>query len=176
MSFRGVAVVFLLIVALFATGVSWLLSIAFLVLAALAFYYLSPKCDKCGARFSYRRVGSYVEDRERGYGIVTRSEVTNKKSRDGDGNVRYESETTKRQERAPVVRTTTRYDYTCAKCGNVKSKRKTRQQEDFSPREEATPQTVIIQKEVVKVPCRYCGTLNEIATQSNCTKCGAPLK
>jgi hypothetical protein len=30
-------------------------------------------------------------------------------------------------------------------------------------------------REIVKVPCKYCGTLNEI-TKQNCHKCGAPIK
>jgi hypothetical protein len=32
-----------------------------------------------------------------------------------------------------------------------------------------------IVKEIVKVPCRYCGTLTEI-TAAKCDNCGAPLK
>jgi hypothetical protein len=30
-------------------------------------------------------------------------------------------------------------------------------------------------REIVKIPCEYCGTLNEI-TKQNCQKCGAPIK
>lgn len=36
--------------------------------------------------------------------------------------------------------------------------------------------TVIIQREIVRVPCKYCGTLNDIATQRFCPNCGAPVK
>jgi hypothetical protein len=33
-----------------------------------------------------------------------------------------------------------------------------------------------ITREVVKVPCKYCGTLNIIATDRFCSGCGAPVK
>lgn len=33
----------------------------------------------------------------------------------------------------------------------------------------------IKEREIVKIPCRYCGTLIVI-TESQCSKCGAPLK
>ena len=35
--------------------------------------------------------------------------------------------------------------------------------------------TTIIQREIVKIPCRYCGTLNEL-TLRNCPSCGAPIR
>jgi hypothetical protein len=38
----------------------------------------------------------------------------------------------------------------------------------------ATTKEIII-KEIVKIPCRYCGTLNLI-TDSTCGKCGAPVR
>ena len=49
------------------------------------------------------------------------------------------------------------------------------QQEDFSRVEEPEKQTVIIQKEIVKVPCKYCGVLNE-ATARTRSNCGAAIK
>jgi hypothetical protein len=33
----------------------------------------------------------------------------------------------------------------------------------------------IIQREIVEVPCKYCGTLNVLATTKYCTSCGAPI-
>lgn len=39
----------------------------------------------------------------------------------------------------------------------------------------AVVQREVIIKEIVKMPCRYCGTLVPI-TDSNCSKCGAPLR
>jgi len=34
----------------------------------------------------------------------------------------------------------------------------------------------VIQREIVKVPCRFCGTLNELATTRFCPSCGAAVK
>lgn len=36
--------------------------------------------------------------------------------------------------------------------------------------------TIVVQREIVKVPCKYCGTLNEIATAKACSNCGAAIK
>jgi hypothetical protein len=36
-------------------------------------------------------------------------------------------------------------------------------------------QTVIVQKEVVKVPCKYCRTLNDPYDSNLCARCGAPI-
>jgi len=39
-----------------------------------------------------------------------------------------------------------------------------------------TPQpSVVIQREVVKTPCRYCGTLLDAFRVNKCPNCGAPL-
>lgn len=54
-----------------------------------------------------------------------------------------------------------------------------RESRDDALRESATPiptRTIVVQREVVKVPCRYCGVLNEIATAKTCSNCGAALK
>jgi hypothetical protein len=45
-----------------------------------------------------------------------------------------------------------------------------------SDQQPGAQRTVVIQREIVKVPCRYCGTLNEIATAKTCSNCGAPLR
>ena len=52
---------------------------------------------------------------------------------------------------------------------------KTRQLESMRSPPAAPASTVIIQREVVKVPCKYCGTLNDLATSKVCSNCGAPL-
>lgn len=33
-----------------------------------------------------------------------------------------------------------------------------------------------ITREIVRVPCRYCGNLNDLATARFCSSCGAPIK
>ena len=40
----------------------------------------------------------------------------------------------------------------------------------------APTRTVVIQREIVKVPCKYCGALNDIATSRKCSNCGAAVK
>jgi Zn finger protein HypA/HybF involved in hydrogenase expression len=34
----------------------------------------------------------------------------------------------------------------------------------------------VIQREIVKVPCKFCGNLNELATARFCPSCGAAVK
>lgn len=34
----------------------------------------------------------------------------------------------------------------------------------------------VIQREIVKVPCKFCGNLNELATTRFCPSCGAAVK
>lgn len=36
-------------------------------------------------------------------------------------------------------------------------------------------QTTIIEREVVKIPCKYCGTLNDAVRSKTCSQCGAPV-
>jgi len=38
-----------------------------------------------------------------------------------------------------------------------------------------TQQTTIVEREVIKVPCQYCRTLNDIARSKTCSQCGAPI-
>ncbi len=33
----------------------------------------------------------------------------------------------------------------------------------------------VVQKEIVMVPCKFCGTLNDLATTKFCSSCGAPI-
>ena len=33
----------------------------------------------------------------------------------------------------------------------------------------------VVQKEIVRVPCKFCGTLNDLATAKFCSSCGAPV-
>jgi hypothetical protein len=104
-------------------------------------YFTRAKCPSCGARGSLSFVGAEVVNRERAFGNVRRKEVTTKSRSDGDGRVRSYDETTTREERAPVVRTTTRYNYRCSKCGRMSSKDRVAQEEDFSRVEEPEKQT-----------------------------------
>jgi hypothetical protein len=48
------------------------------------------------------------------------------------------------------------------------------QDREQAPRTEPT-RTVVIQREIVKVACKYCGSLNELATSQVCSRCGAKI-
>ena len=39
----------------------------------------------------------------------------------------------------------------------------------------AMPQTTIVEREIVKIPCKYCGSLNDIVSNRTCPQCGAPV-
>ncbi len=177
MSVRFNAVVLLLVLALFGWVFSPAYGVLFLLLAVLAYYYTRPRCPSCGARGTTKLSGTEVIKQERAFGIITRKETVTKKKTDASGQAVNEDIVRKREERAPVLRTTTRYNYACSRCGRATFKDVVTQAEDFSRTEEPPPgQTVIIQKEIVKVPCKFCGTLNEIATAKTCSNCGAALK
>ncbi len=177
MASRGVVVVFLFFLAFVSLAISWEYALVFFALAFISWYYLQDRCPSCRTRGSMRAAGSEVINQERAYGIVTRHETTTRKNRDSNGRVRYEDETTTRQERAPIVKATVRYSFKCKRCGAMTYRDRHKQWEDFSRDEEpAKEKTIIIQKEVVKVPCKYCGALNEIATQKTCSNCGAVIK
>lgn len=139
-------------------------------------YFSRQKCPTCGARGTIGYSGSAVVNEEKGYGLVTRNDTVKTRRKDNSGKVVDETSTSSRQERAPVVRRTVRATYKCAACGYSYSKDSFRVEEDFSDRPEKEKETTIIQKEVVKVPCKYCGALNDLATDRYCTSCGAAVK
>ncbi len=139
-------------------------------------YYRQTKCPSCGARDTIGLLGSEVVKTEKAYGLVDRMDTTTTRRRNRQGGTTKEESTTTRQERAPIIRTTTRTTYHCRKCGYNYSRESVDEEEDFARDE--TPsgkETVILQKEIVKVPCRYCGTLNEV-TRRTCSNCGASIK
>jgi ABC-type uncharacterized transport system YnjBCD substrate-binding protein len=45
----------------------------------------------------------------------------------------------------------------------------------YQPSIMTTQQTTIVEREVVKVPCQYCRTLNDLARSKTCSQCGAPI-
>ena len=36
--------------------------------------------------------------------------------------------------------------------------------------------TIVIEKEVVKIPCKYCGALMDVFRNNTCSQCGAPAR
>jgi hypothetical protein len=43
------------------------------------------------------------------------------------------------------------------------------------PTSQAAQQTLVVEREVVKTPCRYCGSLVDAFRMNKCPSCGAPL-
>ena len=57
----------------------------------------------------------------------------------------------------------------------IKLSKDSRSREHNQNNPDVPTRTVVIRREIVKVPCKYCGTLNEIATAKTCSNCGAAL-
>jgi hypothetical protein len=139
-------------------------------------YFGRKKCPSCGARGTISFAGTEVVKTEKAYGLVTRTDTSSAQRRDSSGQVVNESATTHRQERAPIIRTTSRSTYRCFKCGYSYGTDSVAEQEDFSRDDSpAAAQTVIIEREVAKIPCKFCGTLVDPVRDRNCPKCGAKL-
>jgi DNA-directed RNA polymerase subunit RPC12/RpoP len=77
-----------------------------------------------------------------------------------------------RQERVPVVRTTVRQHYQCLQCSHSWFRDTVSQEEDFSPPGQ-NQSTVVVSREVLRIPCRFCGTLIDPIQSMTCPKCGA---
>jgi len=150
------------------------------LLAAGAIYYGRPKCGRCGARGSILQSGTEVVSSVPGFGLVTRTDTitTDKRLSSGSG---QEVSQVKRQERVPTLTNTVRTYYKCSRCANTTYKDTVTQVEDFSRSgQEQAPtvvkETTVIQKEVLKVPCKYCGTLLDPVRDRYCPSCGSPVK
>jgi hypothetical protein len=147
------------------------------LLAAGAYYFARPKCTYCGVRGRIQETGSSVVSKEPAYGIVTRTDTITKNRTRPDGTLYNEVTNVKRQERVPTLRITTRINYQCAACGNKWSRDGVKELEDFSREKPRDPnQPVVIQREVVKIPCRYCGMLIDPVRDAKCPSCGANLR
>ncbi len=171
----AVAAVLTLIIFLISPGYGIVL--IFVELLAGGVYYARPQCTYCGARGQIQRTGSFVVSRVPAYGVVTRTDTVTKNRRRSDGTSYKEETQINRQERVPTLRLTTRDLYQCAKCSNKWSKDHQTEVEDFTRETPKDPnKTVIIEREVVKVPCRYCGMLIDLVRDAKCPSCGANLK
>ena len=138
-------------------------------------YYGRPACPSCKARGTIAYSRSEVVKTERAYGIVTRTDTTTTRKKDSQGQMVKETSTSKRQERVPTVKTTTRSYYQCKKCGYSYGRDSVKEEEDFSREESPVKEKVIIEREVAKVQCKYCGTLVDPVRDNTCPKCGAKL-
>ncbi len=169
-----VAVLVTLLALVYYTAAGIVLLLGLIVAGGL--YFGRPRCTYCGARGRIQTTGSHVESRLPAYGIVTRTDTITKNKRRSDGTA-YEEETKiNRQERVPTLRITTRTYYRCASCNNKWSKDTLSEVEDFSREPAKDPgKTLVLEREVVKVPCRYCGMLVDPVRDAKCPSCGANL-
>ena len=138
-------------------------------------YYKREKCPSCGSRGTIALDRSDVIGKKKAYGIVTRTDTTTSRVPDGQGKMISQESTTERQERVPVVKTTSQDYYKCSKCGYSYSKESVDEEEDFSRDEEPREREKIVEREVVKVRCKYCGTMADPVRNETCPKCGAKL-
>jgi DNA-directed RNA polymerase subunit RPC12/RpoP len=140
-----------------------------------AINFFSPKCPHCGTKGEIKYIGWKRTNEEHGYGIVTRTQTESRVRKGTDGNGITEDVTVERQERAPVVRRTYTRLYRCMRCTKSWTKDKTTEEEDFSPPRPLEKSTVVVTKEVMKIPCRYCGALLDPVQNSLCPRCGAKI-
>ena len=172
-------VVLLMFISFFFVPALGVLMLVGLIVAGVV-YYRRPKCGACGARGTISQSGTEVVSSVPGFGIVTRTDTITTDKRRSSGSSTEVSHV-KRQERVPTVTNTIRTYYKCSKCANTTYRDAVTQVEDFSRsgnEQEPTTvkQTTVIQKEVLKVPCKYCGTLLDPVRERYCTSCGSPVK
>lgn len=174
----GVVVLVMVVSFYFVPALGVLILVGLIVAGAV--YYGRPKCGRCGARGTISQSGTEVVSSVPGFGIVTRTDIVTTDKRRSSGSGKEVSQV-KRQERVPTVTNTVRTYYKCSKCANTTYKDKISQVEDFSrsghdQAPTVVKETTVIQKEVLKVPCKYCGTLLDPVRDRYCPSCGSPVK
>lgn len=158
--------------------ISWGLTVlgVLLIILALAWkfeiwYWFGEKCPACRRGGTIREVSRQIVAQQRGFGITTRTE-----KHTGYVGRQPTSTTVQRQERVPTVTSTVQVNYVCRVCRKPAYKQYVTQQEDFSPTTTA-PTTFVreVHREILKVPCKYCGTLLDPVRQQHCASCGAKV-
>lgn len=135
--------------------------------------FFSPSCPSCKTKGQIVCVGLTTITKNRGIGIVTRTDKVTKEVTLSSGETQEEKTTVKRQERVPVVRGKQRIYYRCSACGHAWTKTSSYEFEDLAPTQ---PQpTVVVSKEVTKIPCKYCGNLVNLNEVNICPSCGGRL-
>jgi uncharacterized OB-fold protein len=160
--------------------VTWLgLVFVFLEIVAAAFYYRRTRCVQCGARGQIENVGTQEIGRVQGFDIFNRQETASSRGRDNYGRRTTSTSVISRQERAPSVRITYRTFYECKNCHNRTYVDSTKVEEDFSRSgNEVTKEihdTKVVEREVLKVPCKYCRSLVDPVRNATCPSCGGRL-
>jgi hypothetical protein len=133
----------------------------------------SPRCKECGTKGRIVKLGMTIVTKERGMGVVTRTDTITKTVDLPSGDTRRETTEVNREERVPVVRGTMRNYYRCSACGHAWTKSVPYETEDTGPIRDQ--KTVLLTKEVTKVPCKYCGNLVNLNEFNVCPRCGGRL-
>ncbi len=153
--------------------------VLFVEIIAAAFYFHRPQCPKCGARGQIVNAGSQEVGRVNAFDIFDRKDTTSTRYFDNQGNPSTARSTTYRQERAPSIRVTYRTFYECKNCHNRTYSDSVKVYEDFSRSgNEVTKEiynTKVVEREVLKVPCKYCRSLIDPVTNTYCPSCGGRL-
>lgn len=125
------------------------------------------KCPNCRTRGRLAPIRSELLKEQRGFGLVTRADrIQTQRGRQQENTV------IRRQERVPMIRRTVRTFYKCGACSAESWVDRTTEAEDFSP-----PQPeirTVIERQVVKIPCKYCRNLIS-PDENRCSYCGGKL-
>ena len=160
--------------------ITWVGAIVlFWEVVAAVIYYSRQKCTNCGARGQIVKAGTQEVGRVKGFDIFNRQETATTRTYDGEGRPSTSNTVINRQERAPSVRITYRTFYECKKCHNRTYVDSTRIEEDFTRSgNEVTKEvynTKVIEREVLKVPCKYCHNLVDPLRNGTCPNCGGKI-
>lgn len=169
--FFMIGVVLLLLIGLsLAAGLIGLLLLLFGMLSA---YAIADKCPTCHWPWTLKESSRSIVNQERGFGLVSRMEAR----RGYVGDVET-GEIVERQERVPFVTSTIQISYICSHCSHSSSKQYVEKKEDFSAAASAPPTLIRevhreVRREVLRIPCPYCGTLVDPIRERKCPNCGA---
>ena len=160
--------------------VTWLGVVhVFFEIGAAAFYFHREECVKCGVRGQIENMGTREVGRVQGFDIFNIRETASSRGRDSYGRQTTSRSVINRQERAPSVRITYRTFYECKNCHNRTHLDFMQVQEDFTRSgNEVTKEihnTQVIEREVLRLPCKYCRSLVDPVRNTTCPSCGARL-
>ena len=153
--------------------------LVFFEIVAAAIYYGRQKCTNCGARGQIVCAGTQEVGHVKGFDIFNRQDTAATRTRDNQGRPITSHSVINRQERAPSVHITYRTFYECKNCHNRTYVDSAKVEEDFTRSgNEVTREvynTKVVEREVLKVPCKYCHTLVDPIRNGTCPNCGGKI-
>ena len=138
-------------------------------------------CPECGTVGAYQLKTHTREARTEG--IVMRKATRKMNGVGYGGQPSSEYSVEEREERVPVIKTTRYMQWECSSCGHRDSEESIvdeGQVEDFErpiyqPRQVVTTNHVI-ERERMRVPCRFCGVYVDPLANRTCPSCGSAIK